>query len=95
MESDGDIRNVFIKKEESEKEKDDSDVSVTRKKDDDFEVYFVKHLKEQQKDDATQTDESYTLDEKQILKNIHERRSANSENCSTIHQRPIPVLLNT
>ena len=61
----------------------------------DFEVYFVKHLKEQQKDDATQTDESYTLDEKQILKNTHERRSANSENCSTIHQRPIPVLLHT
>ena len=44
MSEQGDIRNVYLKSE----------------KDDDFEVYFQQHLKGDQTDEATQTDESYT-----------------------------------
>ena len=49
MSEQGDIRNVYLKSE----------------KDDDFDVYFKQHLKDDQTDEATQTDESYTAEERE------------------------------
>ena len=64
-ESDGDIRNVFVKSEKDDVFGDIRNVSVKSQKDDDFEVYFKQHLKDDQADQATQTDESYTTEEQQ------------------------------
>ena len=57
--SEQDVRNVCVKSEEE----DVRNVSV--KTENDFKEYFKQHLKDDQADQATQTDESYTAEERQ------------------------------
>ena len=56
---------VCIKREDDTQNISADDVRRVLFKDDDFEVYFKQHLKDDQVDKTTQTDESYTAEEQQ------------------------------